>query len=74
MDQAILLLHLAQAEDHVALGASHIARQRELAAALERDGHNPGPARELLALFEELQNLHLASRDTLLLELGGSAE
>ena len=74
MDEAKLLLHLAEAEDHVTRGALLLERQSYLALELERDGHNPAPARRLLALFEAVQVLHLATRDRLLHELGGGIE
>jgi hypothetical protein len=74
MDQARLLLHLAQAEDHVTRGAQLLARQYGVAVELERDGHDPSRARKLLALFETMQALHIATRDRLLQELGGGIE
>jgi hypothetical protein len=74
MKHARLLLHLALAEDHVASGALLVARQRTLAAELERDGHNPAAAIKLLVLFETVQALHTATRDRLLRELGAGIE
>jgi hypothetical protein len=38
-------------------------------AELERDGHDTASARELLALFEDMQTLHVAHRDRLVSEL-----
>ncbi len=52
--------HLAESERHVRDGALIVARQRELVARLERDGHDTHAARALLAQFEELQALHIA--------------
>jgi hypothetical protein len=74
MDEAKLLLHLAEAEDHVTRGALLLGRQSYLAVELERDGHDPAPARRLLALFEAVQVLHLATRERLLREMGGGIE
>lgn len=62
MERNMLQEHLRQAERHIALGARHIARQRELVAELERDGHDASTAAQLLSLFEEVQLLHLADR------------
>ena len=69
MDREVLRAHLAQAEDNVTLGEQHIAKQRALIEKLEGDGHDTVKARELLAVFEETQVLHVADRDRLLREL-----
>lgn len=61
--------HLALAEQHVTEGERIVARQRELLAELQRDGHNTISARELLALFESVQATHTADRDRLRAEL-----
>jgi hypothetical protein len=71
MDRAILLRHLASAEDHIAKGAEHIRRQREIVAELERDGHDAALARKLLVEFENMQRLNVTERDRLVKELGG---
>ena len=44
--------HLAQAQRHLSMGEEVIARQRRVISRLERDGHDSGEARRLLALFE----------------------
>jgi len=49
------------ASRHVAIGERNIARQHEIVAWLERDGHNSEVAKWLLASFEELHNMHIAS-------------
>ena len=54
----------------MAQGIEHVARQRELVAKLERDGHPTFQAVETLAQFEELLGLHIADRDRLRRELG----
>jgi len=69
MDQQMLLDHLKQAEQHVALGKGHVALQQRLIADLERDGHDTTDARALLKQFEEIQVLHLEHHDRLLREL-----
>jgi hypothetical protein len=63
MDRAILLRHLEQAERHIADGQRQIARQREIVAEFEGRGVDSNHARSSLALFEEMQALHVASRD-----------
>jgi hypothetical protein len=69
MDRQQTKEHLALAEEHVALGATNVARQREIIAKLERDGHDATQARALLAQFEQLQATHVTDRDRLLSEL-----
>ncbi len=71
-DRVQLREHLALAERHVAEGERVVARQREIVAELERDGHDAAAAqaRQLLAQFEELLALHVADRDRLRKELG----
>ena len=66
MDREQTLQHLAEAEHHVAIGADHVARQRELIARLQRDGHDAAQAKQLLEQFEQLQQMHIADRDRLL--------
>jgi hypothetical protein len=45
------------------------ATQRELVAQLEREGHDPAEAKQLLEQFEEVLTIHVADRDRLLGEL-----
>jgi hypothetical protein len=70
MDRRMLEGHLAQAERHVLKGESHIDRQRQLVAELERDGDDITLATKLLLQFEQLQAMHIADRDRLRQELG----
>jgi hypothetical protein len=65
---------LAQAREHVATGEKNIARQRQIVAQLERDGHNASAARQSLAQFEELQAMHIADRDRIEKELAENRE
>jgi hypothetical protein len=67
MDLASLREHLELAERHVSDGERHLARQRELIAELERDGHvaTAGRARALLVAMEQSQALHVLGRDRL---------
>jgi hypothetical protein len=69
MDQKMVEEHLARAETHVKEGETHIARQGELVAKLEQDGHDSVEARASLILFQEMQAMHIADRDRLRKEL-----
>jgi hypothetical protein len=69
MDRAFLEQLLVQAEQHVSLGERHIARQREIVAKLERDGHDSTQAKELLAVFLATQAAHVAGPERLQEEL-----
>ena len=70
IDRALWQEHLAQAERHVTLGETHVAKQRGIVAELERDGHDARIARDLLAELEQMQALHVANRDRLREDLG----
>lgn len=72
IDRALWQEHLAQAERHVTLGETHIAKQRAIVADLERDGHDARIARDLLDQLEQMQTLHVANRDRLREDLGVS--
>jgi hypothetical protein len=61
IDRQQTMEHLALAEEHVALGAKNVARQREIIAELRRDGHDTTAASALLVQFEEAQALHVAT-------------
>ena len=71
MNRAILEQYLSLTEEHVALSKKHIARQRELIGELERDCHAQlaETAKQLLALFLELDAEHVAHSDRLRREL-----
>ena len=69
MDRDTLKRHLTKAEDQVAITAQNVARQRELAAELERDGYDASQAKKMLEQFLEQQALHIADRDRLIKEL-----
>jgi hypothetical protein len=74
MDRDMLREYLAQCRRHVAMGEAHIARQKDIIAELERDGHDSAKARDLLRVFEEAQDLHITHRDQLQKELGDKSE
>jgi hypothetical protein len=65
MDREQIEQQLVLAERHFTRGEMHIARQIEINADLERDGHDATIARQLLASFEATQALHI-DRDRLL--------
>lgn len=69
MDRGMLERHLQQAEEHVALGRKHIARQLEIVAQLEGSGRDASMARALLATFQSTQETHEADRNRLKQEL-----
>jgi hypothetical protein len=69
MQPDLIVAHLAQAENHVRLGAAHLVRQRKIVAGLRQTKLGPQYADRavtLLAVFEELQKMHIAHRDWLL--------
>jgi hypothetical protein len=70
VDRVIWQEHLAQAERHVVEAEKRVARQREIVADLERNGHRATAARGLLAAFERLLAMHLADRERIRRELG----
>jgi hypothetical protein len=57
------------ARRHVRAGEQNITRQRKVIAERERDGHDSLESKRLLARFEEIQELHIADRDRLEIEL-----
>ncbi len=71
MDRAMLQEHLIQAEQHVALGEIHIARQHDVIARPEAVRADTLEANALLVNFKEMQVIHVAHRDRLRMELGG---
>ena len=72
MDRAAIELHLASAEEHVALEVDNVECQREIILKLELDGHDTVEAQRLLVYFEEELAMHVADRDRLRRELGGN--
>lgn len=69
MDRRILEEHLAIAQAHVATGEEYLLQQRVIVNELERDGDNASQERELLALYEGMQAMHLEDRERILSEL-----
>jgi len=59
----VLEQHLRDAEERVARGLEHIARQREIIRGLDLKGPDLAAAQELLATLEEMQKAHEADRD-----------
>jgi hypothetical protein len=66
MDLPMVRQHLAEAEEHVALGERHIARQAQIIEQLACAGHNTELAVDLLDNYRQLQVCHVAHRDRLL--------
>ena len=65
----MLRRHLELAREHVALGQKLVERQRQLVADLQHDGHPSEIARKMLAVFENVQKMHVENRDMILSEI-----
>ncbi len=70
MNRALWEKHLALAEEHVALAQRNVEKQRHVLAELERDHHPTAMAAQILALYEDLLDLHTQDRDRLKRDLG----
>jgi hypothetical protein len=66
MDRSLELLHLAEAEKHVARGAKHIFDQELRVADIDDRGYDSALARDVLETFRLVQVQHLAHRDRIL--------
>ena len=64
MNHLMLVQHLVEVENDVASAARAMIRQQELIMDLERDGHEAGEAKRLLATFEQVLKRHMADQDT----------
>lgn len=73
MDATTLRKQLEQAAQHVVEGKHHIARQREIVSKLEGISRDASAARDLLRLFEEMQELHVTYLQRLQ-KLAGSSQ
>jgi hypothetical protein len=71
-NREILQEALAQAEWDVARGEYLIARQQQIVAKLERDGHDAEVGRKLLKRLEDMQATHITDRDRIRDVLKGS--
>lgn len=69
----MLMQHLNQADSHIAQSDRHITRQREIVAELQRHGHDAHSAIDLLKLFEQTHETHLAGRERLWDELSAAS-
>ena len=72
LNPAMISKHLTQAEEQVAIGARNIAKQRQILAELEADGHYSSEARTMLANFERNQRMNLFHRERVMQELAHS--
>ena len=70
IDRAVWQEHLVQTEWHIVEAEKRVARQREIVAELERDGHRTTAARSRLAAFETLLAMHIADHQRLQSDLG----
>ncbi len=70
MDRSQLQAHLALAEEHVAQGERHLARQREIIERMTSAGWNTKEANALLIVFQQTLAMHIADRDRLQSEIG----
>jgi hemerythrin len=59
---------LKMVDDHIAQGEHHVARQKEIIASLQSQGHPTEMAEELLTEFQATLEQHRAHRDLMLLE------
>jgi hypothetical protein len=73
VDRDLALQHLAKAEQHVVDGERHVRNQRKIVVQREQRGGDPAEPKRLLALFEEVQAMHVAHRDRLADEVSRSA-
>lgn len=62
--------HLAHAERHIAESMRTIARQEQIVAELDRNGHGTTMAQELLRQFRNSLEGHIHHRDRLRTALG----
>ena len=69
VDRAFLVNALHQAQKHIEMSDRHIARQTELVAELDRDGHDTTMARKLLAKFQDLRQRHIETQNRLMNQL-----
>jgi hypothetical protein len=72
MDRQIQLIHLAEAERHIALARDHVDRQEEIVAEFDRRGFATGLARSLLSTFQASLLLHEQHRALILAELAAN--
>jgi hypothetical protein len=69
MDRAQRLRDLEKAERHVVEGEGQIAKQEQIVAELDRDGHDTTEARRLLKNFYLTQRQHVEHRNRILKQL-----
>lgn len=69
MNRTAILRYLAQAERHVSAGETILARQRRLIFFLQCHGQCCRAAYRLLTMFDQLQAMHIRSRNRLRADL-----
>jgi hypothetical protein len=72
IDRVQAARHLKLARRQVAEGRQRIAKQQELVARLERNGHDAKQANALLSQFEETLTLQKENLDRIKQEVGES--
>jgi hypothetical protein len=72
MHRDMLLRHLAEAQDHIEIGARNIAKQREIVAGLDAHGRDTEEAYEMLKNFVHVHAMALADRKRIKQELAES--
>jgi hypothetical protein len=66
MDRAMQQAYLDDAEQHIAVGSSHIEQQEQIVADIDSAGRDSAGARELLAALRHLQDQYIAHRDRII--------
>ena len=69
MDRAMVLRHLAEAEEHISLADRHLSEQEDRIAVLQGLGHDTILARAIGETLRLTLARHLAHRDHILREL-----
>jgi hypothetical protein len=69
IDHALLLQHLAQAEERIASGVRDMAKQQEAIAKLIADGHVTEEAKSMLAFVEQAHATDVANYEHVKKEL-----
>jgi len=66
MDRAMQQAHLDDAEQHIAVGSSHIEQQEQIVADVDSEGRDGAAERELLTALRHMQDQYIAHRDRII--------
>jgi hypothetical protein len=69
MERSVILKDLARTRENIARVERHIVRQLEIIGDIERIGHDPSEAKQLLGQFKELHAQYIADQNQLKSEL-----